>query len=654
MRPTASHVDVAAHEVPGLLESRRSAAGMRKRNKPHKSRLADLMGAVNATSLNQMSSKGASSPLSIKWAEAAEASGLLDVDALREPALPLEALHLGSYTARAHRYVHGVLTGSVVAGTRIKQICQRHAEDLARAAEDPAFPYRYDQQAAGKACLFIELLPHVKGKWAKNNELITLEGWQALFLCMLFGWVRKDTGLRRYSIAILFVGRKNAKSSLAAGIALYMTGLDGEAGPEVLCGATSEQQAEIVFDTAKAMLVKTPELCLVAGMVAYKSRITCMVNSGTFTTMIKKPGDGTNPHFAVVDEYHEHDTDEMMETMRTGMGAREQPILLVTTTAGDDIACPCYDFYGEAVKALSGTTTNDALLPFIFEPDAEDSWDSDDAMRKANPNLGVSVFKEHLVQMRSEALSDPRKINAYKRKHLNIWVNAGSPWVNTDTLLRCARRLKREDTQGYPVGVGIDLSSKNDLTARVTCVKVDKKYRFFTDVYLPEETVKKPEHTQYQDWQHGGHLHVTPGAIIDIQRMIDDLLRDAETLWRVQGVRFDPYNAQTMVPQLEDAGLMPVEVPQTVKYLSDPMKWLAALIDAGHVEYDGNPIFAWCFSNVEIAPDRNDNIFPRRNGRKAKIDVAVAAVMAFMAVYTGEDAVADIDAMIAGGAISGG
>jgi phage terminase large subunit-like protein len=358
---------------------------------------------------------------------------------------------------------------------------------------------------------------------------------------------------------------------------------------------------------------------------------------------------------AIVDEYHEHPTDEMVETMRTGMGAREQPILLITTTAGDDISLPCFSFYKEVCKILDGSVTNDELLPFIFEPDAEDEWSSDAAMAKANPNLGVSVFKDHLVQMRQEAINDPRKVSAYKRKHLNIWVNAGSPWINTDALIKCSNAmLKREDFKGSSVGVGIDLSSKNDLTARVTCVRTNDRYTFFADVYLPERTVNLPENVQYRQWRDEKWLHVTPGAIVDIQKMVDDTLAETESMWRCEGVRFDPYNAQTMVPQLEAAGLMPVEVPQTVKHLSDPMKWLAALVDAGgRVEFDGNPIFLWCFSNVEIAPDRNDNIFPRRNIGKAKIDVAVAAIMAFMAVYAGETGT-DMDTMLAAGMISGG
>jgi len=265
------------------------------------------------------------------------------------------------------------------------------------------------------------------------------------------------------------------------------------------------------------------------------------------------------------------------------------------------------------------------------------------------------VFKDHLVQMRQEAINDPRKVSAYKRKHLNIWVNAGSPWINTDALIKCSNAmLKREDFKGSSVGVGIDLSSKNDLTARVTCVRTNDRYTFFADVYLPERTVNLPENVQYRQWRDEKWLHVTPGAIVDIQKMVDDTLAETESMWRCEGVRFDPYNAQTMVPQLEAAGLMPVEVPQTVKHLSDPMKWLAALVDAGgRVEFDGNPIFLWCFSNVEIAPDRNDNIFPRRNIGKAKIDVAVAAIMAFMAVYAGETGT-DMDTMLAAGMISGG
>jgi phage terminase large subunit-like protein len=650
------NIGLRADQIPGVLRGQRSTQEgnrFRREARHYNGAISTLMSSFGAKggSTGSMIQRGG--PVSKTWLRNAVEDGTLDIEALTNATLTLEAIPLHSYTARAHRYVREVLTGERVAGVRIKQLCARHAADLKASREDPTFPYEYDPVRAGRACLFVECLPHVKGKWARDGDLITLEGWQALFVCMLFGWVRKSDGARKHSLAILFVGRKNAKSSLAAALALYMLGADGEEGPEVLCGATSELQAEIVFDAAKAMLLKTPELVITHGLVAYKIKIVCPVNNGTFVTMIGKPGDGTNPHFAVVDEYHEHPTDEMVETMRTGMGSREQPILLITTTAGDDISLPCYSFYQEVCKVLDGSVRNDALLAFIFEPDKEDEWDSDEAMAKANPNLGVSVFKDHLIQMRTEAIADPRKVSVYKRKHLNIWVNAGSPWVNSDKLLECSRpALKREDHAGYTAGIGIDLSSKNDLTARVACVRVGDIYRFFCNVYLPAGTVDRPENVIYRQWRDEGWLTVTPGAIVDIQRMVDDTLADSETLWRMESVRFDPYNAQTMVPQLEAAGLTPVEVPQTVKFLSDPMKWLAALIDAGKVEYDGNPIFAWCMSNVEVQPDRNDNLFPRRNGARQKIDVAVAAIMAFMAIYSG-DPEGDFAAMLNSGVISG-
>ncbi|MDN3627165.1 terminase large subunit, partial [Methylobacterium isbiliense] len=308
----------------------------------------------------------------------------------------------------AHAYARDVVAGRIPAGRWIRLACQRHLDDLAR-QDDPAFPYRFDARKAAKVCKFLQLLPHTKGKWARKAERLRLEPWQLFKTAALFGWLRKADGLRRYRKAFLLIPRKNAKSTWAAGIGLYLFAADGEYGAEVYSGATSEKQAWEVFRPAKLMAQKTPALLQAFGIHVGAKNLHILANGSRFEPMIGTPGDGASPSAAIHDEYHEHPTDEQVDTMETGMGAREQPLLVIITTAGDNLAGPCFALQQEAQKVLEGALYDPELFALIYTVDPEDDWTSELALRKANPNFDVSVSGEYLLTRQRAARAVARQ-----------------------------------------------------------------------------------------------------------------------------------------------------------------------------------------------------------------------------------------------------
>lgn len=553
------------------------------------------------------------------------------------------------FAAIATQYAHDVVDGKIIACKWHRLACKRHLDDLKK-SENDAYSYVFNPELidingknflpAQRICAFAEKMPHIKGDWAAQRQLITLEPWEVFVLAVGFGWIVKATGKRRFRQIDLFIPRKNAKSTIAAVIGLYMLTADGEFGAEVYSGATSKDQAMEVFTPARQMAISTPAFRSYYGVVPNKSNLAVIDTNSRFEPVIGRPGDGASPSFWGVDEYHEHTTNDMYETGATGMGARSQPILLVTTTAGVNIGGPCYQHQVQLQKILEGLEENDRRFGIIFTIDADDDWTTEEALRKANPNFDVSVSGEFLLAALQEALADPRKQAIFKTKHLNVWVASASPAFNLEKLQNCGDpTLKIEDFFGESCYIGNDLASKVDIASTVfEFVKViggKKHYYVFTKNYLPEAAVEKPENAHYRGWVVQGHLTQTPGNMISLSQIEEDTIEIAESV-KIEEIAMDAWGAREMAPNLQELGYTVIDIPMNVKYLSEPMKDISALIDDGRFHHDGNPAFVWMMSNVEVKPDHNENWFPRKQSSEKKIDAAIALIVAHGRAMLGE------------------
>lgn len=547
------------------------------------------------------------------------------------------------YPALAEQYVRDVLKGRRLACKWERLACERHARDLQRSADGgDAFPYVFNPtltDSTGKTyrpvdriCRFAELMPHIKGDWAARGERIRLEPWEAFVLASIFGWIHRDTGKRRFRKADLYLPRKNAKSTLAAVVGLYMLALDGEFGAEVYSGATSRDQAHEVFRPARLMANAAPEFRARFGVMVNVSNLVVSDTNSKFEPLIGKPGDGASPSCAIVDEYHEHATSELYDTMATGMGARSQPLLLVITTAGSNIGGPCYTHQVELQKILEGLVTDERRWGIVYGLDEGDDWTDPALLVKANPNLGVSIDAESLQADQAEARRDPRKAAVFRTKRLNVWINSARPWMNLEALQRAADpTLAPEQFRGEECWLGLDLASKNDIASKTKIFRRElageMHYYVLTRNWLPDATVRRPENEHYRAWVQQGYIVQTPGNMIDLRLIQDSIEQDSEYHVVVE-VAMDSWGSREIAPALQQSGFVVVDVPMTVRHLSEPMKMVAALVDAGRLHHDGNLASLWMFSNVEVFEDRNENVFPRKAKPENKIDAAVATILA--------------------------
>jgi len=545
------------------------------------------------------------------------------------------------FVGTATGYAQAVVKGKIVACKWVKLACKKHLDEL-KASRRRVFPYYFDPDAANKVCTFLSLMPHTKGKWARKRETITLEPWQCFAFCVLFGWKIKKNDRRRYRKAYFAVPRKNGKSIIGSGIGLFMFAADGEFGAEVYSGATTEAQAWEVFRPAKQMLERTPQLQQALGAEVWAKALLSPADGSRFEPVIGKPGDGASPSCAIVDEYHEHDTSELVDTMETGMGAREQPLLLMITTAGFNIAGPCFDQEQDAKKVLDGVLDDPELFALIYTIDDGDDWTSPAVLRKANPNFGISVDEDFLLAQQRQATQSASKQTRFKTKHLNIWCSAKSAWLNMLEWNRCADlALRPEQFRGERCYITLDLASRSDVCVIMLMFvrEIEGKQHFylFGHYYLPEHAIENdPKNSNvYRKWVIEGFLQQHDGAEIDFDLIEEDTL-ELIGHYGPEEVVFDPFRAAQLEQRLTKRGITAVEVGQTVKNLSLPMKEFESAIKAGRVHHDGNPLLTWMASNVVAKLDAKDNIYPRKEKPEQKIDGPVAAIMGIARAISGE------------------
>lgn len=533
-------------------------------------------------------------------------------------------------------YSEHVLSGSIPANKWIKLACTKFLDKLKNDSV-----YYFDPDAADRICKVAHLFEHVKGRWARGKERMTLEPWQVFALANIFGWKERATGLRQYREVYIKVPRKNGKSFLAATIGIYMFALDGEPGAEVYCAATTKLQAWEVFRPAKLMVKRAGGLRRKQGIVVNAESMT-MPDESRFTPVVGDPPDGSSPHCAILDERHEWTHDRAFDTMVTGAGAREQPLILTITTAGFGTESPCLMYEKDCESVLAGRTDNDRLFSLMYGIDANDKWDSREALIKANPNINVSVSESYLLDQLNAAMNAPRKQGIYKTKHLNQWQAAADAFINLQHLdMSIDTSLTPDRFANSRKYGGIDLASKVDLAASVDLYEevIDGKQHYFafTRAYCPDAaTVDSPNSRIYSEWVKTGDIILTPGNVTDFNQIEADI-RESAVNSPYDMVGYDVYGASQMASSLFESGFNMVEIPQTVKFLSEPLKWLEALLKDGRFHFDGNRVLYWCLSNIEVYVDRNDNIFPRKPTVNQKIDAAAALLNSLVCAFGTKD-----------------
>lgn len=541
------------------------------------------------------------------------------------------------YVGKANRYIRDVTSGKRSACLFVRQACERQLRDLERSEKNAKdFPFLFDRKAANRPCAFTEHLRHVKGP--KAGEQIHLEDWQCFILTTLYGWKYRSgkwEGRRRFRKSYTEVPRGNGKSTLCSALALYMLCADGESGADIYSFATTRDQARIVFDDALAMARGNADLRAAYDLKTFNHSMAII---GTNSKFLPKSADadtldGLNTHFAVIDELHAHKTRAVHDVVETSIGKRTQPLIFEITTAGFLLFGICMEDRRYVGHILDRSVYDENFFGIIYTIDQDDDWKSIAALKKANPNWGISCDETTILSNRKKALVTTSAQKNYLTKHLDVWVNSDSQWLDMEKFRKCVSpELREEDFRGCYCIYGLDLASKLDIAAVVKLfwrknTQGAIEYYVFQEFYLPAEAAQNSENSDYSGWVADGYLRITDGAITNLAE-IQDYIRDDAKQYETLAVAYDPMQATQMSQTLLAEGVEMIELPQTLKNMSEPMKQLQALIYEGRIHFDGSPVMSWMFANVVCHLDAKENVYPRKEKAGDKIDGVVALIMA--------------------------
>lgn len=531
----------------------------------------------------------------------------------------------------AEQYARDVLDGKIIACKWVKLACQRYFDDLEHGAERGL---HFDRDSAEHRLSFYNFCKHSKGEWA--GQVLKPEPWQQFIQWNIFGWKNAD-GSRRFRTAYTAVARKNGKSTDIASTGLYIAFFDDEPGAEVYTAATKYDQACIIHSESTRMVKASSSLQRIIKI--FKNTLTCEPKAQKYVPLGQdsNTSDGLNVHAALIDEYHAHPDSGMYDVLKTGMGARRQPLMYIITTAGFEKDYPCFEMEQRIKRILDGSEIDDTVFGLIYTLDDGDDWTDSSLWVKANPNLGVSKYLNTMEDDFKEAYSMPSKQNNFKTKHLNIWTEAQTRWITHDIWAKNSGPVNAEGLSGRRCWGGLDLSTTTDLSAWVLCFPPEAKgdkFQFLYRFFLPQDNMHERElreKVNYSAWIRNGLITATPGNVIDYDYIMHQILEDAKK-YSIEELNFDPYNSTALVTDLMAEGLNCVEFRQGFLSMSPACKEFERKVLGGELATGGNPVMNWMVACTETVSDPAGNIKivkPERGKTGKHVDGVVASVMAF-------------------------
>lgn len=529
----------------------------------------------------------------------------------------------------ADEYVEDVLAERVQACRWTRLACERYMRDRESGAERGLW---FDESAAKRIIAFFSLLKHSKGEWA--GRPLVLEPWQQFIMWNIFGWKRED-GTRRFRTAILEIARKNGKTTMGAGVGLYLLVADGEPGAEIYSAATKRDQARLSHSEATRMAKASPQIRREVRI--FKDNIHIPDTASKFEPLGADTDtmDGLNVHGAIVDEIHAHKTRDLWDLLETATGARRQPLMFGISTAGFDRRSLFYQQHEYTQKVLEAVIEDDSWFGMIYSIDEGDDWQDEAVWVKANPNLGVSKKWDDMRLKASRAREMPSALNAFLRMELDVWTQSETKWVNIEHWRACGQAVDEHGLRGRSCYAGLDLSSTTDISAFVLVFPPqggDDDYQVLCRFWIPEESMYqrvRRDRVPYDVWVRRGFIEATPGNVIDYEYILHQIEEDAQA-YDLRELAFDRWGATKIMTDLMErfGDDFLVQFGQGFRSMSGPMKELEKLILSHKLAHGNNPVLTWMADNLVARTDPAGNIKPDKEKSREKIDGMVALIMA--------------------------
>ncbi len=511
-------------------------------------------------------------------------------------------------------YAKQVVAGKIVANKYVIKECERHLKYIKGHEK-----WIFDEELAHRPIRFIEKF--CKPSKGANNQLI-LQPWQHFIIGSLFGWVHKETKLRRFKEALVFVGRKNGKTTTISGLANYGVSQDGENGAEIHMLANTMKQARLLFDESKAMIKASPVLKKnfrsLRDAIHYDKTISKIEPQASDSEKL----DGLNTHIGIFDEIHEFKDYKLISVIKNSRAARLQPLLIYITTAGFQLNGPLVDMVEAGKDTLNGIIEDERTFYYLASLDDEDDINDSENWIKANPNIGVSIDIEVMKEEWIKAKRIPAERGDFITKRFNIFANNDEmSFIDHTTLSKNNEVIAFDELENHPCTVGYDLSETEDFTSACATFALENgKIAVLSHSWIPKHKVDlSNEKIPYREWEEAGYLTIQDKPYIDYTDVYDWILKVNEH-HPVAKITYDRANAFRLNQELKNYGFVTEETRQGALTLSPALKSLKELFLDGKVIYNNNPLFKWYVNNVKLKLDRNGNWLPSKQSRYRKID----------------------------------
>lgn len=500
---------------------------------------------------------------------------------------------------------------------------------------DPTTPiegeaYYFDEEAARKVVdYFPRYLVHTKTKY--KDKPFELLDWQINDIIRpVFGWKRED-GTRRFRVVFVFVPKKNGKSALSSGLGIYLAFADGEPGAEVYCCAADRKQAGVVFDDAKYMAEHSKVLGKI--LRPYRNHIVRKGTNSKFEVLSSDADTkhGFNVHGLIADEFHSWDSDELYHVLAAGVAARDNPLVVVITTAGNDTDSPCHEMYERALKVIENPALDPEMYVYIAEASESDDWTSEDTWKSANPSYGITVNPSFLKAECRRAQMSPALEASFKQLHLNLWQKDETRrFLPLHRWTACDEPVSYEALKGRECFAGIDLSETYDMSALALLFPPrtpDEKYEILVRYWLPSGSIEdntKKDKKPYQRWIDDGWLVTTPGDVVNYEFIRSEIIALSKD-FKIKEVGYDKYKARQLVEQLKGDGFKMIEINQSWN-LTSPLNRLLTLAVEKNLRHGNHPILEWNVDCLAVEMDAFGNLRPSKRKSAGHID-GVSAIL---------------------------